>query len=320
MLALDPELWAERAQDDVRRAELFLADGRVVSYSELERESADRYSGMATIDVFADQAARAQSALGGLADAIDHAAVDVLVVVGDDQRELFSDSHVPAIAVYTGAEIVTYPKNEMSPNLPTWHQEANKGYLMDTVHSHPAAPELAAALVDGLIAAGVDVAVAREVQDPRQAGFGHAFGFVIDRFCRTRKIPILPVLLNTYFPPNVPRPGRCWDIGEIIGRALTSLPSQQRVGVVASGGLSHFAVDESLDRTVIEALSVRDVATLRNLRPDGLRSGNSEILNWIMTAGAMRGLEVTDCEYVPVRRTPAGTGVGLAFMAWRPPS
>jgi len=125
-------------------------------------------------------------------------------------------------------------------------------------------------------------------------------------------------MLNTYFPPNVPRPGRCYDVGAAIGRAIERFPGPERVGIVASGGLSHFVVDEELDRTVLQAFRDHDDATLRAVRPAALRSGNSEILNWIMTAGAVPHLDVAWTDYVPVRRTPAGTGIGLAFMTWSP--
>lgn len=318
LLAIEPGLWVERAQDDLRKQELVLADGRVVSYAQLNDEVGGRHAGVATAEVFAKQASQAAQALDRLARAIADAKPDVLLIVGDDQEELFSRAQLPAIAIYTGHEVVTHPKNVVNPDLPTWYQEANKGYKMDAVHRHPAAPELANALVEGLIEAGVDVAVASEVPDPHQAGFGHAYGFVIDRLCGNRPIPVLPVMLNTYFPPNVPRPARCYDIGEAIGRTLAALPGNLRVGVVASGGLTHFAVDEDLDRAVIRALETGDAAALRALPLAGLRSGNSEILNWVMAAGALTGLAVTDSEYVPVRRTPAGTGIGLAFLAWHP--
>lgn len=318
LLAIEPALWAERAKDDLRKEELYLADGRVVPYAALAVEVQDRYAESATPDVFEKQAMQAQDALDGLAVAIDEARLDALVVVGDDQQELFSRAHMPAIAVYNGPEIVTHPKNEVAPNLPGWYREANKGYRMDAVHRYPSASGLADGLVDGLIEAGVDVAVASEVADPHAAGFGHAYGFVIDRLLGDHEIPMLPIMLNTYFPPNVPRPGRCYDIGEILGRVLRELPGDERVGILASGGLTHFAVDERLDRTVLAALESGDVDTLRSLPHLGLRSGNSEILNWVMTAGAVTGLEVTRSEYIPVHRTPAGTGIGLAFVVWQP--
>ncbi|WP_045876229.1 hypothetical protein [Pseudofrankia sp. DC12] len=318
LLAIGPALWADRARDDYRKQKLFLADGRVVSYPELEHEAGGRYQDSATAQRFAVQASRARQALDRLARAIEAAAPDALVIIGDDQEELFSRAHLPAIAVYTGPELVMHPKNEVSPGLPAWYREANKGYKMDAVHRHPVARELSDSLVDGLVGAGVDVAVASEVRDPYQAGFGHAYGFVLHRLCGDRPIPVLPVLLNTYYPPNVPRPSRCYDVGTVIGQVLAARPGAERVAIVASGGLSHFAVDEELDRRVIRALETGDAEALRALPPSGLRSGNSEILNWVMAAGALAGLTVTDTEYIPVRRTPAGTGIGLAFLAWHP--
>jgi hypothetical protein len=126
------------------------------------------------------------------------------------------------------------------------------------------------------------------------------------------------VLLNTYYPPNVPRPGRCWQVGQAIRRVLDALPDKRRICIVASGGLSHFATDEGLDRTVLDALAAHDGETLGALSPAGLRSGNSEILNWIMTGGAMAGMAAEHPVYIPVYRTPAGTGIGLGFMLWRP--
>ncbi|MER7363949.1 DODA-type extradiol aromatic ring-opening family dioxygenase [Nonomuraea wenchangensis] len=318
LLAIEPGLWAERAKDDYRKQELYLADGRVVSYDRLAEETGGRHARVATPENFDKQALRAQQALDRVARAIAEAELDALVIIGDDQEELFSKAHLPAFAVFNGPELVTHPKNELNPNLPGWYKEANKGYKMDTVHRHPAAAGLADGLIEGLIEAGVDVSVAGEVLDPHKAGFGHAYGFVIDRLCGDRRIPILPIMLNTYFPPNVPRPGRCYDIGEVIGRVLTALPGDERVGIVASGGLTHFAVDEDLDRRVIRALEAGDADTLRALPPLGLRSGNSEILNWVMAAGALTGLTVTDSEYIPVHRTPAGTGIGLAFLVWQP--
>jgi hypothetical protein len=57
-------------------------------------------------------------------------------------------------------------------------------------------------LIRGLIARDVDVGSARIVRDPETRGFGHAYGFIVDRLFRGRSIPMIPLLLNTYFPPG----------------------------------------------------------------------------------------------------------------------
>ena len=86
--------------------------------------------------------------------------------------------------------------------------------------------------------------------------------------------------------------------------------------MVASGGLSHFVVDEELDRQLLKAMCDNDAETLRSIAPERMQSGTSEGLNWIAAAGAGTHLATRWVEYVPAWRTPAGTGIGLAFGLW----
>lgn len=48
-----------------------------------------------------------------------------------------------------------------------------------------------------------------------------------------------------------------------------------------------------------------------------LNAGSSEIRNWIVLAGMLDGLAAEFIDYAPIYRTPAGTGIGVAFAAWR---
>ena len=66
------------------------------------------------------------------------------------------------------------------------------------------------------------------------------------------------MFLNTYFPPNQPRPKRCYEFGQAMRKAVESFPGDARVGVLASGGLSHFLVDEELDRAILKACADKD--------------------------------------------------------------
>ena len=127
---------------------------------------------------------------------------------------------------------------------------------------------------------------------------------------------MLPVLLNTYFRPNVPTSARCYDVGRLL-RAALERDGDERIAVVASGGLSHFVTDEQLDRALLAAIREKNSAHLRAVPAQALRSGSSEILNWIMAAAALEHLQSDWCEYLPVYRTPAGSGIGMGFMIWR---
>ena len=126
----------------------------------------------------------------------------------------------------------------------------------------------------------------------------------------------MPVFVNTYYPPNVPSAARCHEFGRALRRAVESWPAPAKVAIIASGGLSHFVVDEELDHRVLDGIAGRDAGILGSLSRDQLRSGTSEILNWIVAAGALEDLAPTVLDYVPGYRTPAGTGAGMAFACW----
>jgi 3-O-methylgallate 3,4-dioxygenase len=169
-------------------------------------------------------------------------------------------------------------------------------------------------LIRSLVADDFDVSASAETE--ADGGFGHAFAFAAGRLLAGYPVPVVPVLLNTYFPPNQPSPARCYDLGAALKRAVDTLPGDLRVAVVASGGLSHFVVDTELDRTVLDAMASADAGTLRGIDPARLNSGTSETRNWIAAAGAGAHLATRWTEYIPAWRTKAGTGIGLAFGLW----
>jgi len=152
---------------------------------------------------------------------------------------------------------------------------------------------------------------------PEGEGEGHAMAYVHRRVMdETNPIPIVPVFLNTYYPPNQPRPRRCYAFGQAVRKAVESFPGNLRVGIAASGGLSHFLVDEEFDKAILKACADKNAEYLKNLPRNKLQAGSSEILNWIALAGALEHLDLNWFEYVPGYRTPAGTGTGLSFATW----
>ena len=315
LLTFDVDTWMEKAADDrVRR--LNLSDGRMITYGQLRAEFGERYAEHAGRERLESQRLQCQRNLDHLADALAEAAPDLVVVVGDDQAELFSLTNMPAVSIFYGDKIVTHPWGGVDEHMPPWKLTAAVGYGMDRVHTYPGAATAARRAIEGLIRRGVDIGAASEVADPQRAGFGHAYGFVAERLFRGREYPMLPVLLNTYFRPNVPTAARCYDIGRML-RATLEESGDERIAVIASGGLSHFVTDEALDRGVLGAMAARDAAHLRSVPPEALRAGSSEILNWILAAGALEHLHADWHDYLPVYRTPAGSGIGMGFMIWR---
>jgi 3-O-methylgallate 3,4-dioxygenase len=125
-------------------------------------------------------------------------------------------------------------------------------------------------------------------------------------------------MLNTYYPPNQVTPKRCVELGLRLKDFVQSYPAELRIGILASGGLSHFVVDEDLDRGILEAIKHHRLEYLAQLDPKRLQAGSSEIRSWIVTAAAASaaGLAFDPVDYVPAYRTPALTGIGLGFARW----
>ena len=88
------------------------------------------------------------------------------------------------------------------------------------------------------------------------------------------------------------------------------------VAVASSGGLSHFVVDEEIDRLALKGLEKGSEEILTTLPRIRLQSATTEILNWVANAGAMGGAKMETITYEAGYRTPAGTGCGCACGSW----
>lgn len=317
LLVLSGQEWECRSDDDRRNPSLNTLDGRRVSYDQLAAERNDAYLDRCKPELFSVLAVEAGYAIDRLSRALEQARPDVVIVIGDDQGELFGPENQPALCVYHGNEMTMKPFDQFV-DLPSWADKNFwSGYRMDHSHTYPVASDLALDIVKGLITRGVDVTSAASIPISKSRGFGHAFGFIIDKLMTNIEVPIIPVLLNTYFPPNTPTAARCYEIGEKLRRALEASPINARVAVVASGGLSHFLCEEHWDREILDALKNKKVDILKQIPQEALQSGSSEVRNWIVVAGIVEDMQMDYAHYIPVYRTPAGTGIGLGFATWK---
>ncbi len=316
LLTMDADMWVERASDDLRNSALTTSDGRVMNYETLLAERGPGHTDHCTKEHLTRQVVQSTAAVERLVEEVARVKPDVVLVIGDDQDELYKPGNTPSLAVYQGPEIVMRPLGEIMHDPPPWMKIAISGYAMDRAYRFPCDAEFALALTECLMEAGVDLGVHTDIPDPMIAAFGHAFGFVTHRLFGNQQIPIVPLLLNTYFPPNVMRPWRAYEVGCKIAEAVAAIPGDKRVAVIASGGLSHFVTDAELDKGVLEALRKNDREAIESIPMEALKAGSSEILCWVMGAGAWSHLPHRWSDYLPVYRTPAGTGIGLGFAAW----
>jgi hypothetical protein len=235
---------------------------------------------------------------------------DVLVVIGNDHEEVFVDV-TPAFGVYWGAVHENGPTNR-----------PDRFYAADEPAGYPGLPDFGLHMIRNLEADGFDVASIPRT--PRQPETGlrvmpHAFGYVFQQLCRGAPPPTLPLHINTFYAPNQPTIERVFAFAEAVTDAIEAWDSELTVGLVASGGLSHFILDEALDRAVLDAFA-NDLDALRSLDERIYQSGSSEIKNWVPVALAMRrlGARMNLIDYVPCYRSTAGNGHGVAFAYWRP--
>ena len=252
-----------------------------------------------------------QKAIKTLGDALQRANVDVVVVFGDDQHEQFQDDNMPTFAIYHGKSLPVVTHTGRNPA--TWKQAEERGWA-ETEPEYEAGQSLAEHLVRSLVNDEFDIARCNQLR--KEIGVGHAFSFLYRRILPGGKLPMVPVMVNTYYPPNQPTPKRCYAFGQSVRRGIESWNSDKRVAVMASGGLSHVVIDEEIDQMTIAGLRNKDPQILWRLPRERLRGGTSEILNWVALAGVVDSMELKYLEYVTTYRSPAATGCGMGFAYW----
>src|SRR5260221_14166439 len=109
------------------------------------------YSAQSDPALFPGLVERAEHALDWLAEAIKAARPDLVLVVGDDQGELFGQENMPALSVFCGEELIMRPAEHLE-QAPPWATSAFWArYRMDLPHRYPGAADVASPLARGLI-------------------------------------------------------------------------------------------------------------------------------------------------------------------------
>jgi hypothetical protein len=322
MLATLPDQWHLRANDDKAMSVLWYR-GERYTFDELVRLRAPEHmEQQITLEVWCRRYAACQSALHRLAQVFAEASPDAAVIIGDDQMEIFTDYDMPAFSIYYGETIENIPFTEtqkaaMTPGM-LIAEGGHHGLEPETL---PGLPALARHLITAMMTADFDVAAARRLPNSAPfptSGIPHAYGFVYRQIMKDKAVPNVPVFVNTFFPPNQPSASRCFRFGKALGRAIASWDADKRVAVIASGGMSHFVIDEQFDRGVLSAIARHDEARFHTIPDAYMQSGTSEVKNWVAAAGALldSGLEMAVVDYVPCYRSEAGTGTAQAFAYW----
>lgn len=317
--------WDIRAERDRKDGVPMWWKGRKLPYAELAELRADENIaaelGMAT----------RQAALDASFAAIDrlHAAYvaanpDVVVIVGNDQHEIFSDM-VPAFTVIAADEIANLPRtDEQKARLPVGIEISDHGHLPDQQTVYPGHRPLGLHLAKGLTQSGFDVTICHKkptVQGTKSLLYGmpHAYGFLYKNIMRDEIRPHVPVDVNCWYYDNSPSAARCHDFGTALADAIAGWDSGARVAILTTGGLTHFVVDPEWDARFLKAMADDDAAFLRGIPQQDLMAGTSECKSWIATSAAMTraGLAMEVIDYQRLYRTKGGTGSSCGFVQWR---
>lgn len=314
MLAADLKDWLVGFRASDPRMPYFDKSGRETTYQELLQKAPPNAADFITDEVITERYEKTHKAMDRLRAGIAAANLDVLIIAGDDQHELFDDSNMPSIGIYYGDRILN-KRRPLREEL-DWFKRAQLQRLEpERDIEYPVDSPLALHLIQGLRDRNFDIAAIKELRDGQYEG--HAFSY-IHRYCiPSLNLPVVPIFLNTWFPPNQPTPKRCLQLGDALASIIAEYPSDMRIGALASGGLSHFIVDEEMDQGIIQALKHGTPEILADLDPGKLKAGSSEIRNWIVLAGLVRNMKLSWISYIPAYRSLALTGTGLGFAVWQ---
>jgi OH-DDVA oxygenase len=310
-LAMAPEQW--RAYGDRARTQPeHWFNGKTYTFEELvDARAENHFDQECTDEKFQKRFDACQKAIAHLSETLARVNPDVAIIFGDDQHESFVDDNMPSIAIYHGATVDDAPGGGA--------RDARIDEAPEARVTHPADAEFGKYLIESLVANEFDVTRTNQLPQGRRDGtIGHAFYYIYRRLMHNRVIPHVPVMVNTYYPPNVPTAMRSYKLGQTIRKAVEAWDADKRVAVFASGGLSHTVIEEELDMRILEGLKNDDVKKLTDYPDVRFRAGTSEIKNWIALAGVMSGtgLGPNIVDYVPCYRTEAGNGCAMGLAEW----
>jgi hypothetical protein len=288
---------------------------------------------------------RMKVAFATLKEKVDAAHPDVLVVFGDDQLEAFNFNNFPSFAVYVGDEF----EGNLAATLAGGGEPQTAGFEVPSAEGRaggrrariPAHSGLSVAILTGLMKRGFDPAFCMDMPNPER-GLGHAFMRPAESL-GDLKLPIIPVLMNLYYAPQVTAM-RSFQLGQAIKEVIEEFPGDLRVGVVGSGGLWHTPgaknayLDEEFDSRTLVHLKAGDARAMAqhfdgyrvpegDLSQDegprsrsvtgmpgssGPQGGSRETCAWIGAAGVSHGNPHTVIDYIPLYASP----LGVAFAYW----
>ena len=148
-------------------------------------------------------------------------------------------------------------------------------------------------LADQMVAGHFDPMICRELdvdhglQVPMELVFGRPAAW---------PVKIVPILVNTIQYP-IPTPQRMWELGQLLRRAIASYPTDEKIIVMGTGGLSHQLqgaragyINPDADRAWIAKIGADPARYRAMTREDYIAefgSEGAELIMWLVMRGCM---------------------------------
>ena len=234
------------------------------------------------------------------------AAPDALVVIADDHLNVFSFDAIPAFCVRVGRSVDRMVQDDAI--------EFDRA-LDGLPERYPVHEDLANSILEKGMQSGFDFAASWS------APLDHAFLSPVNVMHGSRPIPpLVPIWINCFVAPQ-PTARRCFAFGQHIARVVAKSP--WKVGLIATGGLSHFPelslprvgeTDTVFDRKLIHWMEKGEHEPLQALSGDELdKSGEHEFLNWMVLLGAVSPARADVRYFGELPR------INMAAVEWRLP-
>jgi len=211
---------------------------------------------------------------------LDRVQPDVAVVIYNDHGLNFFLDKMPTFAVGAAAQ----------------YFNADEGWGLPVSPPFNGFPELSWHLIESLVNDEFDITTCQELL------VDHAFVVPMSLLwpgSQSAGIRVIPVAINTVQFP-LPKPARCYKLGQAIARGIASFPDNLRVLVIGSGGLSHQLdgaragfINREFDLKCLEGIA-HDVSPLIQMSAaDLVRDAGAqgvELINWLAMRGTLTGL------------------------------
>lgn len=194
------------------------------------------------------------------------------------------------------------------------YRVADEGFGRRPVPDVIGSPELSLHLTKSLVDDGFDLTVFQELD------VDHGLTVPLSIYCpdpgEAWPCKVVPLLVNVIQYPQ-PTAARCYALGQAIGRAIRAFPTDDKIAVFGTGGMSHQLagaragyINPAFDKWFLEAIETDPPALAALTREDYIRQAGSEgieLIMWLVMRGAMNEhiRKVHSTYHVPASNTAA---------------